>query len=347
MPVHSVANPALDFLCVDGFIATLIDARALKTALELGVIDTLLRQPAISFEALGHALTIDRTGLRLLIQMLAANQVLSERQGRLRLTKEFQNALHFRDLLETKLDFAGLAMSDFADQFTEMVRQPGRAPLQGRLLELFDYHRCFDSSIESHQRTLAWMRLTSSLTRYEAKACMQLYDFRPHRRALDVGGNSGEFLLQLCKSHAQLRGTVFDLPLVCEIGMEHLLAEPEHERIGFIAADARKESLPSGYDLISFKSMLHDWPEPEALAFLAKAARVLAPGGTLLVFERAPLLPQVSPPFAMLPILLFFRSYRQPSVYTATLDGLGLQDITVQTITLDTPFFLITARKPL
>jgi len=32
------------------------------------------------------------------------------------------------------------------------------------------------------------MRLTSTLTRYEAAACMELHDFSGYRRMLDIGG---------------------------------------------------------------------------------------------------------------------------------------------------------------
>jgi SAM-dependent methyltransferase len=191
------------------------------------------------------------------------------------------------------------------------------------------------------------MRLTSTLTRYEALACMELHDFSEHRRMLDIGGNSGEFILQLCRRHPELRATVLDLPLVCEIGMEHVLAEPEHSRIGFIKSDVRSEPLPLGYDLISFKSMLHDWPAQDARQFIDKAARSLVPGGTLLIFERGPL--QVSertPPVVMLPLLLFFRSYRPPTDYTTQLQALGFQDVRHQEIQLDSPFYVVTARKP-
>ena len=189
------------------------------------------------------------------------------------------------------------------------------------------------------------MRLTSTLTRYEARACMQLHDFGRYRRMLDIGGNSGEFILQLCRKFPELHGTVLDLPLVCEIGMEHVLAEPEHPRITFVKADIRNDPLPAGYDLVTFKSMLHDWPEEEADRFITKAARSLSPGGTLLIFERGPIQARTTaPPFSMLPILLFFRSYRLPAVYMRRFEALGLQDIELREIELDTPFFLVTAR---
>lgn len=256
-------------------------------------------------------------------------------------------ALRYRDLLEIKLDYAGFVLNDFADLFTLLVRDPGAFTGRARLFELFDYRRAEQPAIESYERTRAWMRITSTLTRYEARACMALHDFGRYRRVLDVGGNSGELALQLCRRHPQLAGTVFDLPLVCELGLEHVLGEAEHARIGFLKGDVRSDPLPQGYDLITFKSMLHDWPQADADRFLAKAAHALEPGGTLAVFERAPMAVGGSTPsFGLVPTLLFFRSYRTPEAYVRQLESLGLDRIEVREVVLDTPFFLLTATKP-
>ena len=341
------AAPAdLEFLVVDEFMGTMVDARALKTAFELGLVDRLFEQRSGSVEALGRALGVDAPGLRLLLDLLTANRVVEERAGDVRLSRRFLEALRFRDLLETKLDFAGFSINDFADLFTALVKEPRGFAGQARMFQLFDYRRCLEPSRENYAHVRAWMRITSTLTRYEARACMQLYDFGGHRRALDVGGNSGEFLLQLCRRHSQLGGTVLDLPLVCEIGLEHLLPEPEASRITFLKADVRGDPLPAGYDLICFKSMLHDWPAEEADRFLAKAAQALAPGGTLLIFERTPLrVREATPPFSLIPTLLFFRSYRPPAEYAARLEALGLREVVVREIQLDTPFFVLSAKK--
>ena len=333
---------------VDAFLKTLVDARALKTAFELGLIDRLLRaRYGGSSEALGRAIGADATGFRLLTDLLVAAEVLQRHSGDVRLTAKFRNALRFRDLMEAKLDFAGFVLTDFADLFTTMVRQPGQFMSQARLYQLFDYRKCLEYSYDNYRQVRIWVRLTSTLTRYEAPAAVAAHDFSGYRRMLDVGGNSGEFSLTVCRAAPELRAAVFDLPLVCEIGLEHVLGEPEGHRVAFIKGDLRRDALPGGYDLISFKSMLHDWPDREALAFLAKAFAALQPGGTLLIFERGPLrFRDATAPFSLLPNLLFFNCYRAPSVYVAQLAALGAESIEVRDIFLDSPFFLVTARKP-
>ncbi len=64
---------------------------------------------------------------------------------------------------------------------------------------------------------------------------------------LDVGGNSGEFVLQICRKNPAILATVFDLPLVCEIGLEHIQPQPEADRITFVKGNAVYDNLPTGY----------------------------------------------------------------------------------------------------
>lgn len=340
------ATTALDYLRVDRYLSSVVGARALKTAFEIGLVDHLLQRGSSPLAQLGLATATDARGLQFLVGLLQSGGVLELTHGDVRLHADFKQALRYRDLLETKLDFAGFLLDDFADHFTSLVRDPSRFAAEGRLFELFDYRRALVPSLDNYRRTRAWMRLTSTLTRYEALAALTLHDFGSHRRMLDVGGNSGEFVRQVCRRHAALRATVFDLPLVCEIGMEHVLAEAECPRIAFHPGDLRQDALPPGHDLISFKSMLHDWPQEDADRFLEAAVEALQPGGTLLIFERGPLdTAAAAPSFADLPVLLFFRSYRPPAAYQATLQRLGLRNLKWRSLVLDTPFFMITGQK--
>ncbi|OGA44016.1 MAG: hypothetical protein A3G24_19580 [Betaproteobacteria bacterium RIFCSPLOWO2_12_FULL_62_13] len=78
------AGNDLKLLCVDEFIRTLVDARALKTALELGLVDYLLEHRSGGFGARARAIEVDRTGLRFLLDLLGAYRVAEERGGKVR-----------------------------------------------------------------------------------------------------------------------------------------------------------------------------------------------------------------------------------------------------------------------
>jgi SAM-dependent methyltransferase len=344
-PLPASSRPG--YLVVDDFLRGFVEARVLKTAFEIGLIDRLLEHVSGAVTALAPVVGLDQAGLRFLLDLLAAAGVVQEARGDVRLTRRFQEALRYRDLLEVKLDYAGFTINDFADLFTPLVKSPSEFTSKARLFSLFDYRRALDPTFDNYARTRIWVRLTSTLTRYEAAPCLDVHDISAHRRMLDVGGNSGEFALQACRRHQSLRATVYDLPLICELGLDHVLAQPEGSRISFIQGDLRNQELPNGYDLITFKSMLHDWPPQDALQFIEKAARALAPGGTLLIYERGALeFGGQLPPMSMVPNLLFFRSYRSPQAYIEQLQRLGFLDIRQHDLQLDSHFFVITARSP-
>jgi SAM-dependent methyltransferase len=146
--------------------------------------------------------------------------------------------------------------------------------------------------------------------------------------------------------HPEISALVMDLPVVCRVGAEQMAEKPEAGRVGFLEGNALVDPIPQGFDLICFKSMLHDWPERETVRFLSRAVEALEPGGVVLIFERSPLeSDDAEIPFSALPFLLFFRSFRYSSWYESRLKSLGLADVATATLLLDTPFHIITGRK--
>jgi hypothetical protein len=344
-PVLDAATVA--YLEAAAFVRGFIEAGALRSAFELRVVDLLAARGTLAVEQLLPTTGADALGMRFLLDLLAANRVVVVRNGAVSLHPAFAAVLPFRELIESLIEQAFVMAGDYASLFSAAIADPQRFMRQARVFKVFDYGRCLESTPDNLHHTAGWLRLTTALTRHEARVCLDLHDFAPYRCMLDVGGNSGEFALQACRRHPPLQAVVADLPVVCELGLEHVLSEPEAARIAFLPLDARAAELPRGFDLISFKSMLHDWPADEARRFLAKAVAALEPGGSVLIFERGPLeVRGAAPAFALLPLLLFFRSYRSPALYVNTLRSLGMADVRCQHLQLDSPFFLVSARKP-
>ena len=343
----SVAPSQYGYLTVNAFLRSLPCVRALKAAFELGVIDRLAEHGSGSVAALGQVVGLDPAGTAFLLGLLRQGGVVSVHQGDVRLTRSFREALRYRDLLEAKLDYIGFCIVDFGDLFTVLLRGDGEFEKKARLFQMFDYGRSLGSDIQQYQHTYRWVRVTSTLTRYEAPVCLDAYDISGHRRMLDVGGNSGELAVQFCRRNPDLQAAVFDLPAVCEVGLSHVLAYPEHRRIAFLRGDVRRDALPAGFDLITFKSMLHDWPTADARGILRKAFDALAPSGSVVIFERAALdTDQLTDELHMLPNFLFFRYYREAGAYEEILRAIGFTDIRIMPIALDTEHFVVTARKP-
>jgi SAM-dependent methyltransferase len=333
-----------DFLRVDDFLQEFLPVRCLGVAFESGLIDFLLESGSASLPTLAERFGADQRGIGLLLDQLLASRVVVHRDGRFALSEDFIKALSYRDLLELKLEMANIAAADVLRFFPDLVFRPDEFYRKSEFCGLFSYDRCFERSEEALRLTRRWMRITTVLTKYEAQACLKYHDFGQYRRILDVGGNSGEFALRICRSHPGAEVTVFDLPLVCEIGAGHIRGEKEAKRISFAMDNALRDAWPTGFDLISFKSMLHDWPEEAAKKLMASAAAALNPGGRLLVFERGTFEPSGKPfPYSQIPFLLFHHSFRSPDFYTDHLRDLGFGKIEVINLDLGMPFFLLTA----
>lgn len=345
-PARPVRPPELRFLMVDEYLEDLVSARALATAFELGLVDRLLEAGGTSVTDLEDRLPSHPRALPFLLEMLAANEVLRDENGLVDLTPDFLEALEFRDLLEMKLTFNDLVLEDYHRQFTSLVCRPGEFQDTSRIFELFRYDRCFDPTPENLEFTRRWVFLTTTLTRYEAGVLLARHDFSAHHRMLDIGGNSGELARRIVEAHPGIVARVADLPLVCMVGARHVGSSPAAGRLSFHPGDALTGELPEENDLVVFKSFLHDWPARDLPRFLERAHRSLAPGGTVMIFERAPIeIRGKIPPYSMIYSLLFFHSYRPAAAYRAALEAAGFSRIETRRVEIEMPFHLITATR--
>jgi len=339
-------GPEYGYLCVEAFLEHAVHACAVASALQLGLLDRLAAG-AVAVGDLRAAFRAEPRGADLLLSLLVAARVVEVADGRVALTPGFRQALQYRDLLEAKLEFARLALPDVAQLLPVMLHAPDEFRRRSRIYSLFSYGRSVDDTPENCQATARWMRFTTALTRYEGQVLATRPEFARRRRLLDIGGNSGELALQLCRRHPALQVTVLDLPVVCRLGEQHVRGRPEAGRITFLPGDALAGPLPPGHDLVVFKSVLHDWPDAAAREMIRRASEALEPGGTLLIFERGPLeLLRRPMPYSLLSILPFAFALRTPDLYVRTLTDLGCEQVDVSWLDLEMPFFLCRADKP-
>lgn len=342
--------PGCEFLQVTAFLGTEPDARAIKSAMDLGILDALNEGGATPLAALSAAHHVHPRGLQVLLDMLEVNNVLARRGELVDLTPEFRSILPMRDLLALRIEFADLVWPDIHELFTPLLTDLPQFMARSKTFELFRYDRCFVVTPENLDATRRWTKFTTCLTKYEAGAALDLIGLDGVETLVDLGGNTGEFALQACRRSATLRAIVVDLPVVCELGRQHLrdvASAEEAARIGFSPADMRENSLPGGADLVSFKSVLHDWGDADTCRLLRRAHALLRPGGRLVIFERGPIdLRGKRLSYAMAPELVFLHFLRPPDLYLKTLGQLGFEEIEHRRLMLDMEFHLITARRP-
>lgn len=105
-------------------------------------------------------------------------------------------------------------------------------------------------------------------------------DFRQHRHLIDIGGSNGTFLKAAAARYPQLRLSLFDLPAVADIARANLGNRFEIHGGSFLA-----DELPKGPDVATLIRIIHDHDDPSVAALLAAVARMLPPGGTLIIAE--------------------------------------------------------------
>lgn len=350
-PVAAMPAAAAPFLAVARYLAAPLPAQALSLALERGWIDRLLRGPC-SMESLRQTggAPVTAEGMALLSALLAeAGIAAADSLGRLVLTRDFRAALVWRDLIEARLWFAAMAARDLATGFADFVTRPAAFMAGSQVFGLFRYDLCLSDTPEAREQARPWVAYTSVLTKYESAPALDLLGLSTTRRMLDLGGNSGAFARAACRAAPDLRAVVFDLPAVCGLGHEMVQGSAEAARIGFHPGDLRRDPLPQGFDLITMKSVLHDWPEPQALDFLTRAVTALPPGGRIAIYERGPLTPQNAGPLSghdAAANVVFQPFYRDPAPYRRHLAGLGLHEAGLHRIRLDVDFTLLIWEKP-
>ncbi|MCJ2027857.1 methyltransferase domain-containing protein [Methylobacterium sp. J-043] len=340
--------PGAGFPRVDRFLESEAAAHALGFAFTSGLIDRLARRADTATAGLADEFRLEQPQLACLTGLLVGAGIATEPEpGRIGLSDAFRAVLPCRDLIEAKLAFAAAASEDLRRHFPAFVADLPAFMAAARTFELFRYDRCFEITPDNLDATRRWVAYTTCLTRYEAGPGLDRIEPGRHRRLLDLGGNSGEFAAQACRRAPNLTATVFDLPVVCALGRENLADRPEGARVTFQAGDMRRDPLPEGHDLVTFKSVLHDWPADEARALLERAGRALAPGGRLVIYERAPMALRERPlGYVQSADLVFQPFFREADLYTGALAALGFVDCTVRRLALETPFHLIEASKP-
>jgi SAM-dependent methyltransferase len=329
-----------DFLCVD----------AIRSAIELGLVDALEGGDEIPIQDLGGARNINAVGLALLLDMLETNDVVFRRGNHIGLTARFRGALKFRDLLEARIAFADLVWPDIHALFTPLLTDLPQFMARSKVFDLFRYDRCLEVTPDNLRATSAWTRFTTVLTKYESGAALELLDLHSAATFIDLGGNTGEFARQICARYPKLRGTIVDLPVVCALGRDHIAssaAPADAERISFFSTDMRSGLLPEPADLVSFKSVLHDWPDSDAQMLLDRAAALVRPGGRLVIFERAPMAMRGKRvTYAMASDLVFLHFLRSADLYLSKVEQLGFALLEHRVIDLGIGFHFIVAQRP-
>ncbi len=118
-----------------------------------------------------------------------------------------------------------------------------------------------------------------------ARTLARSLDLSKAGQMLDVGGGTGAYAITLCGANPQLRATVIDFPNVASLGEEYVAQAGLKDRVNFLPGDLLDTEWPEGQDIVLMSYIFSSVPGERIADLVKQAARVLKPGGRLIVHD--------------------------------------------------------------
>jgi SAM-dependent methyltransferase len=236
----------------------------LLTGAELDLFTLLSREALTASEAAARC-GADLRALTLVLDALAAMELLSKAGGRYRTSPEAAplSADAPDSILPMLLHSAALWY-----RWTELTRLSGGTPLPERRPE------------ESLHAFIGAMHVAASP---QADRIVAAAGVGGARRLLDVGGGPGTYTIAFLRAEPALSATLFDRPAVVEIARSHLARAGLAGRVTFAVGDFDADELPGGHDLAWLSAVIHQNDPAANNALYGRIYRALVPGGRLVL----------------------------------------------------------------
>jgi SAM-dependent methyltransferase len=247
-----------------------VAARALQTAVMLGVFDALAEQPAAEID-LAERLGLDPLGTETLATALLTLGYL-ERDGARLSNAPVSQRLLVRSAPESIATFVG----EQGDLHWDVLAVLPEAVREGRPYALHEERR--DS-----RHWDAYIRGLYEISRAEHDANAAVVPVEDPGELVDVAGGHGGFAMAMCRRHPALRATVLDLEPSVRAGRRIVEEEGFTERVAFRTGDVFEVGLGEGLDVVSAFNLIHHLPEERDRELCRMALAALRPGGCLVI----------------------------------------------------------------
>jgi SAM-dependent methyltransferase len=300
----------------------LVAARALTTAVLLGVFDALHEQPATPAE-LAIRLGLDPLGADTLLTTLTTLGYV-EADGDL-----VRNApVSEEQLVRSSPDSIATFVGEQADLHWQTLALLPDAVRDGRAYAMHEERR------DERERWEAYIRGLYEISRTEHDANAALVPVEDPRLLVDVAGGHGAFSMAMCRRHLRLRATVIDLPPGAAVGRSIVQEEGYADRVSFREGDVFEVGLGEPADVISAFNLIHHLPEQRNRELCRMAHAALRPGGCFVLGDsaRPETGEQASQHGAISSILFYAWSHSRnfkPSEIRAWMEEAGFGEVTV------------------
>jgi SAM-dependent methyltransferase len=262
--------PVLDLLGAASF-------EALTLALDLGIIDALDGE-GLALDEVAARFDADENGIRILLEFLATQGYVVERDGRYRNTAMTTKWLTTgsETNLAPWLSFWNELVLPFWDQHLERAVLDGTPPMT--IYEWFDEEPTRWETAQEGFRAAAAVVVEDVTERVDVPDGASTL--------LDVGGGHGLFAIDLCRAHPALTATVVDNPDALEAASREIGAAGIDDRVTTSAGDYWTDDLGSGYDVALVFNVIHAHDDAETRRLLARVRKALRPGGRIAILDQ-------------------------------------------------------------
>jgi SAM-dependent methyltransferase len=309
----------------DPFLDTftgLVAARAITTAVMLGVFDALDDAPATGAE-LAQRLGLDELGAETLLTTLATLGYV-EPDGERRRNTAVSERLLVSSSPESIATFVG-GQGDLHWQVLDLLPDAVR---DGTAYAMHERRH------EDDERWEAYIRGLYEISRPEQEANAALVGVESPRRLVDVAGGHGGFAMAMCRRHPGLEATVLDLPPSAAVGRKIVAEQGFADRVSFREGDVFELGLGEDLDVVSIFNLVHHLPEQRDRELCRMARESLRPGGVLVIGDSARPEPgdAMSPHGAVSSLLFYAWSHSRnfsPSEVRGWLEDAGFEKVEV------------------
>ena len=309
----------------DPFLDTftgLVAARAVTTAVMLGVFDALHDAPAAPAQ-LAERLGLDALGAETLLTTLTTLGYVEPDGDRHRNTQTSERLL-VRSSPESIATFVG-GQGDLHWQVLGLLPDAVR---DGRAYSMHEQRQDDPAHWEAYIRGLF------EISRPEQDDNAALVAVDSPRRMVDVAGGHGGFAMAMCRRHPGLAATIVDLPPSAAVGRKIVAEQGYADRVEFREGDVFELGLGDDLDVVSIFNLIHHLPEERDRELCRMARAALRPGGVLVVGDSARPEPgePVSEHGAVSSLLFYAWSHSRnfkPSEVRGWMEGAGFEQIEV------------------